>query len=560
MVVVNFIRRDGQRETFPAHFWLETEQWRQRDGDSRSVIFSWAGQGKHWPADDADAWNRAAFGPVPKDRRPTVAGTMIPQTPSQFTLYLDGVAPPPIGVAEFRLLRKRYGFFDIVSKQASQASMTFMLGSLTCVQALPDGGMTVLPAFATLSWPWVTLSPRDLGPPALPILMVRSTRQAVAENPLDAQSRACLIEALDVRKRQEDHWIGGFAPGRQRERVYRVQRVANLYALTQLQPENFDFHRRFAEVLAQEKMLDLALEQMQVAEKALEAYRPSSPNEQKNIAEMLKGYHAMVQQLDKEVRQRLAKWKDLCDTVPAGKFSKQEVALQKAAWAFAFKFEQPQDGNQRARATPLGLGKKAYEILAEIEPDSLPDRLRLADLSLRFELLLAMGQANDVMTSLKKDNIRKGLPPEIYADNLLLAGAALGDYAAMEDALAALDKIEREKLDKVRELVRERAGKYAPALLVMPTMGSAVVLASAAVAQSPMPLQELNDARESLHKGHNELSNTITLRGIIALEAGNTQHARVLFQRALDEAGETNLFTERSIARHYLDLLNEQKR
>ena len=131
----------------------------------------------------------------------------------------------------------------------------------------------------------------------------------------------------------------------------------------------------------------------------------------------------------------------------------------------------------------------------------------------------------------------------------------------MEEALAAIEKVNRDNLNKAREAASERAGRFAAALLMTPKLGSASALAAslAVIDQPPHPFIEAYVRRKVLNDQHNDLSNTITLRGIIALEAGNTEHARGLFQRALDEAGDHS-FAERPIARRYLDLLNEQKR
>jgi tetratricopeptide (TPR) repeat protein len=556
VVVVSFIKRDN---SFPLHWWLEVDQWRQREGDNRAVIFSWAGRDQRWPADDDAAWNREAFGPVPADRRPPAAGVMTPQTPTPLALYLDGVKPTPIGVPEFLLLKKRYGFYDLVRSQAGRhTGMIWMLGSLTGVQALPEGGMTMAPAFAGMFEPWTILPPRDLGPPALPILMVRATRQAVAENPFDAQSRMCLTDAIETRARQEDHWIGAFAPAKLRERMRQIQLVTNLYAVTQTQPDNFDSHRRLAEVFMREKMYDLALEHMQAAEKAMEAFKPANANDQKGMEGMLKQHRAEVEGLDKLVRMRVAKWKELSASMPVGGLSGGEVALQKAALAYLGEFEEVR-GNQPVKAQ-LGLGKKALDILLEIKPESLPAKVRLADLQLRYQILLGMGRADIVMESLKNDDIRKSLPPDLYALNQLFAGAALGDYDAVDEGLAVLEKNFKAGSEGSRAGAAMAIGKYAPALLVTPQIGSASALAVAATLQANTPLRELNNLGMALGSQHNELSNAITLRGIMALEAGNTEHARTLFQRAIDEAGDTYYFTERPIARRYLDLLNEQKR
>jgi hypothetical protein len=69
----------------------------------------------------------------------------------------------------------------------------------------------------------------------------------------------------------------------------------------------------------------------------------------------------------------------------------------------------------------------------------------------------------------------------------------------------------------------------------------------------------MNKVNDVLQVQQNELCNLITLRGIMALESGNNEFARTLFQRAIDQA-ETYYFTERPIAERYLRLINEQKR
>ena len=402
VVVVNFIRRDAPYQ----QWWADWDKWRQRGGDNRSVIFSWAGRGKRWPTDDDDAWNRRAFGPVPAQRRPPATGATIPQTPSQLTLYLDGVAPTPIGVPEFTLLHNRYRVYGDVRNQVGRPiSMGWMMSAWALQPTLPGGGMTSGPAFALEAWTWILPLRDDIGPPALPILMVRSARQAVAENPLDGQSRGCLIDAIETRNQQEDRWAGA-AKGSLRERVRRVQLVANLNALTQLQPENWDTHRKFAEVLTQEKMVDLALEHMQAATKALEVYRPLNANQQKAAEGALKKQQEIVQAYDKAVRQRLGKWKEQTAALPADKLSIQELALEKAFRAFDGQFDEVQ-GDRAVRA-PIGLGKNAFKILAEIDEKSLDERTQLPFLSLSYQILMAMGQPNDVMTSLRK----RGRPQE----------------------------------------------------------------------------------------------------------------------------------------------------
>ncbi len=243
----------------------------------------------------------------------------------------------------------------------------------------------------------------------------------------------------------------------------------------------------------------------------------------------------------------MAKWKEL----PGSPF-------QKAMEAYAGKFQELQ-GNQTVEAR-FGLGKKALEILLEIKPETLPDEQRLVDMQLRYSLLLATGHADRVMASLKEVDAKKSLPPPVFAQNLLFAGAALGDYEAVDEALASIEKSMQADLKKSRAQALELAGQFAPAVLLLPRTGSAAALAGAAVGY-PRAAKEIESGIQVAQVTlHNELGNAVTLRGIMALEAGNTAHARTLFQRAIDEAGDTYFFTERPIARRYLELLNEQKR
>jgi tetratricopeptide (TPR) repeat protein len=297
---------------------------------------------------------------------------------------------------------------------------------------------------------------------------------------------------------------------------------------------------------------------MQAAEKALEARRPTRPDEQKAIEAALKLHREEVQGLDKAVRQRLAKWKEMCAALPTGKASGAEIALKKADMAYNETFVEMM-GNQQVRS-PIGLGKKAYEILSDIKPESIPEKLRAVDLQMRYRLLMAMGRADEVMKSLKTEDMKKNLPVELYATNLLVAGAALGDYDAMEEALAAIEKNMKQGMKSAHSGVEIATAALAPELLVIPQIGSAGALATAATLQALMPLAQIQGMRIELEGLHNELGNAVTLRGIVALEAGNTEFARTLFKRALDEAGDTHFFTERAIARRYLELLNEQKR
>src|SRR5205807_7974717 len=47
---------------------------------------------------------------------------------------------------------------------------------------------------------------RDIGDPALPVLMVRDARAALAQSPDDPASYWSLFEAISILRDQENHW------------------------------------------------------------------------------------------------------------------------------------------------------------------------------------------------------------------------------------------------------------------------------------------------------------------------------------------------------------------
>ena len=79
-------------------------------------------------------------------------------------------------------------------------------------------------------------------------------------------------------------------------------------------------------------------------------------------------------------------------------------------------------------------------------------------------------------------------------------------------------------------------------------------------APPPSLISDLEGAKlqERLFKA--DLYNTITLRGIIALEAGETKQARTIFEAVLKEAANEAYFSDAPIAARYLELLDAQKR
>ena len=559
IAMTNFLMGDNSRRIL--RWWLAPHAWRERYGDRRMAVFSWAPK-KPWPTKTfTEDLNRQAFGDVPADRRPPAPTGATTPTPSMWSLYLYGVGPQPAALAEIDLHQLRFSVVNQVvhgSQGALNARGCRLIGlcaSLTGLQSLPGGGMAMEPAFLTAYYSWAVASPGELGPPAIPVLIVRLARQAVAENPLDVQAHLALLEANEgMRRNQEDRWIN-YQPGRNhpsplRDRLRQIQQIAGLVSAIQLQPDSHLHHDRLAKLYLQQNMVDLALEHMQLAEKALEAQRLNvSADRMKDFDAAVKEYHGEVDSLDKNVKQRVAKWKEI---------STGQSAFMKARLAYEGVFDMLMR-NQAVR-TPLGLGKKAIELLGAVEPESLDAKERLPFVQLRFDLLVSMGRVDLLSESLADERVRKSMPPHLHGQYALLVAAALGDYPAVDPAIESIESAVRGAMKAAREKADERGKECVLHAFAAGTQQTSSTMAYTLVARTIPAIMQYTDTYIEGQGFQGELANAMTLHGILLLEVGDTKKARERFGQAMSEGEGTPFFADRAIARRYLQLLDETRK
>ena len=432
-----------------------------------------------------------------------------------------------------------------------------LMASLSSLQSIPGGGMGLPPAAVGLAFSQMSASPHDFGPPALPVLMVRAAAQAVAENPLDVKAHLALYQARDLlRRNQEDYWIHapqrGQHPSPLRDRLRQVQQVACLFNAVQLQPENYLLHDGLAELYLKQNLRDLALAHMQLAQKAREVRRATlSGDDMKKFEAFsnMKQQHDETESLERNVKQRLSKWKEM---------SSKEKPFIKANMAHHGTFDMLL-GNQPVK-TPLGLGKTALDLLEAVDVEALKDNEKLSYVALHYDLLLSMGRADRVAESLRDERVKKSLPPAAYARFQLLAAGALNDYKSMDEALTAIEKMLRPEVAKSRDAAHDLAKACVPHYFEAGAETSSVGLRYTLATRALPTFMRFRDGFFVYESRNAELCNSLTLHGIILLEAGDTKKARVLFQTALDEGEGALLFADRPIARRYRDLLDRQKR
>lgn len=532
VTLTNFLRDPKVADAW----WRDEEHWRERYGDGRTMVFSWARDGE-WPAGTAIAdLNRQAFGVVPEDRRPPAKGAEPPPDLTFWSQFVGSVGPRPIGVSEvslhgvrFAIANQKYHqiprFLPVqMGKDKRIVIDTRYLMSLAIGMPTSDGvGPHYVAAHVN------SMRAGDFGPPAIPILMVRAARRAAAENPADYRSHLTVLQALETIDKQENHWIELFGPGRLRKKVRQVQFLTSLTQAVQARPEEWQMHEQLATLLIQEDMNDMALDHLSQASQLLEAMPMPDRVDPREFDAFKKEKRDKVKTVEQKIKERLAKWREMSE----GKspLVKAELALR-GPYVELF-------GESRV-ATPLGLGKHALETLLTIKQESLKDEEQLAYLRLRCELLIRSGRADIVNNDLQREDVRKSVPSYV-----LLAGAAVGNYAAVDQSAAEIEK-------QLRAAIQETERLHGACIVIAPAFHSHLAFANTVVAPHLFWTINFNDQQ-------NELCNLLTLRGICALEAGDTANARTQFQAAIDSIGDAHYFQDRAIARRYLDFLNEQK-
>jgi len=549
IAMTRFINRDDLRRLMS--WWLAPTQWRQRYADKRFVVASWAGPKEPWsrtsPSDD---WNRQAFGDVPLAKRPPLRGITSPLSPGNWSLYFDGVGTRPAGIGEVEMLQLRYGFNNqFVQVLSPVCRMKAEAGAIATLPAV--AGADLHAAYMAARYGWSFLNVNETGPPALPILMVRVARQALAENPLDPQAHLNLAEAIEtLRNRQEDRWInyqGGQHPAPLRDRLRQIQQIVSRYHVVQLQPDNYEHHDRLAKLYLQQNLVDAALDHMQLAEKALEGHRNMVPADKSKGFDMaIAKYHDEVDSLDKNVKQRMAKWKEL----PA------KTNYMKASLAFQGTFDMLME-NKHVR-TPFGLGKKSLELLGAIDPATLTPNERLDFVLLQFDLLVSMGRVDRLGEILQEESLKKNLPPAMYGQYQLLVAGALGDYETADQALTAIEKVSRERIQVLHAAALKLSAENVSTVLMAGLEDSAPALMGTLMVRVAPALEAPAKAGYAFQLARGELYNNMTLQATLLLEAGDTKKARTILQKAITEGHDAPFFTERPIARRYLQLLDGQ--
>jgi tetratricopeptide (TPR) repeat protein len=217
--------------------------------------------------------------------------------------------------------------------------------------------------------------------------------------------------------------------------------------------------------------------------------------------------------------------------------------------------------DQKAKPPMRGLVGQALKLLQEAKIDALkndPQKLRLF-VSWQIYLLLTTGHAREAHDALQNEELRNVLPQSEYEELRALAAAALGDYPAADQFLEQAEKGRRlptddDILEKQKEPMQHLLEFATTTVSWLPGSEGPV----GAITRYGVSFCKQRDIIEPLYdlaKERRDASELRLIRGLLALEAGDTAAAAKYFQACLRIVPPAVDFPDRVLARRYLELL-----
>jgi hypothetical protein len=357
---------------------------------------------------------------------------------------------------------------------------------------------------------------QDDGPPGAALLAVQAARRATLANPDDARAYMRLYQAYETLRyrTQERAWVQRLPALKM---LRDVQMVGALTSALEIQPNLAPAHWALSQHFLQEDpatrqgpFRDLALDHRTEYLNLLRANGPQPGENPENFRDQLEKLEQGIKDLENEVQKNEQLY--LVRSSNQGKVQKAMLALQ------------------------MGLAKKAQEVLLESEYVEMG----IEGAVVQLDLLLRTGMLRKVRHNVKD-------PDAPLAGNLgytavgteelpagewycMLYDAAVGDY--------------RDADQQLEEIIKQ-LDPWAPIAQPDPTPPVARMLATGllemmpdkpmAVAADQYIRKEISRQQQigEVFRGVREQMNLETLRGLLALEAGNGRTARKHIEKAL---------------------------
>lgn len=518
---------------------------------------------------------RAAFGPQ--------AATVPDKGPDPLPLRRDWMArltagspaPPPWESAAATLYLGYYHDSEASERQRQFLPLSASFAaSLAGVPALPAGlPQALFQVYASGR----LLLPRDdsrrflvraqLGPyfaslvdrsPALPLLAVRAARRAVAANPEHASAWLRLGQAYAVLRNETcERSAEGMLPPLSQLRI--VQIATALEQAVRLDPNLEAARVELSRLYGERNYLDQSL--LHFREETRLAHQAG-----RRTGESAEEYNVRLEALDKDL----------------ARFEEQVQSLQQK-YALGALAAQGDPRSQADLALRLGLPRLAVD---EVLYHTNPDVLGPAGMRMELDLMLALGRADEVRTTLADKGVRASkqnlryfdiVPPASSAGTSLyalpyhwptydwlhaLGAAALGDYAQARTDLAAVRadvhaahaRLRQQPRDLQRDVLRHVPGLFSGPPHILSAFTYEII--AGRIADEKL----LEWSETSLRAQQADL---LVIEALLALEQGDTQAARAAFleteQLCGPAAGPEVSFGAKPIVTGYLGKLGAGK-
>lgn len=506
---------DPQRDTLVFQMIGDPGEWVLLYLDGRNTVFAWLDPEK--PASTRAKIvarrfdpNRLAFAPeIPESQRPPrqqATPAEPPQTPSLLAGYWGGPPPPPAAVAEANI--------DLVYDQIIEQ---FWPSRSVAAQYIGMFG-TITPPLAIC------------GPAAIPFTLATTWRLPPEQvqlgfdpDPAGASYLALRAARRAIGENPQDapsyRYLGDAYIRLWRKLEARwcnnahalatlrhVQTISALQSELAIQPNNPQTHFNLGDLLMRTDQLDLALEQTREGLKLLHENGPNIGETRETFDDMLGKRENFLQEFEKQVQQRQNDYELKAKDKPPA--YRAQIAYER------------------------GLAGQALQDVSEIDPSQVTER----EARVIVKLLLNMGRLRELQPFTRFEQ---------PMDRAMVA-AALGNY---EDADQILQKwLEYQDVLSAQHLL---------------------FLLRAETLQNLVTPQNLAVGMEGAVAIRRERADWTVVRGILSLEAGDTQAAARRFQEALDigthrPGGKKEASTDPAtqfhfdsepLARHYLQLL-----
>jgi tetratricopeptide (TPR) repeat protein len=370
-------------------------------------------------------------------------------------------------------------------------------------------------------------------PPAAGIVMLRSARQAAAENPLDRASYDAIGQAVAYQSQVlESEWVAlaGHQSTGIRAELRQLQMIAAIRSLLELDPSDAFARASLADAYHQTSLIDAAVQQLDQSIKNMPDFLTVAGNPTQQIRD------AMEMQ-----KKKLAAWES--DLKKRRDDYDLRSATVKGMKKFRHAFAEPYRTTVKDREKIVGHRGLALEALAqlnELKSDGLPPQEKWEAAAFKVKINLMLGNIPEAMQAFDKEDLGPNRP---YI-GALLAGT-IGDYKGAD---AFLEEMESQRFKMASPIAQFLAIRGLPlGLPAEPGIPLISQIWQATLARD----QSLREYATTVPT----ISDLAALRGILKLEIGQPQEALARFQRAHAYVGDYLTYPDQPIAERYQQLL-----